>query len=475
MRSSINDCFFEAAAAKWRRNLILMETDMLNIPADDSRAIAVISAIHSGAIDGLERLLSDTPGLATARIIDAQGVARTLLHIATDWPGHFPNVAKTIAALVAAGAEVNAKIPHLSPQECEETPLHWAASSDDVAALDALLDCGADIEASGAVFTGGAPMSDAVIFANWKAARRLLERGARTTIWQAAALGLLDPVEEYCERQPPPSPDEITSAFWHACRGGQKQTAEYLLGRGAELNWIGYDEKTPLQVADESGAKDLGSWLRSQGARLTEEIETVPANSTDRSNGYEAISGEFISGRTKSSIGAATVRQWAKGLPPGGDVLDLGCGHGAPISEALIDEGLNLYGVDASPSMIAAFRARFPHAQAEINAVEDSRFFGRGFDGVVAWGLIFLLAPEAQANLIHKVAAALKSGGRFMFTAPYQVCEWSDIQTGQKSVSLGADAYRQIVEEAGLILDDEAEDEGQNHYYFTRKLDKSEG
>jgi uncharacterized protein len=116
-------------------------------------------------------------------------------------------------------------------------------------------------------------MSDAVVFAQWETARRLIERGARTTVWQAAALGLLDRVEEYCALQPPPSSDEITNAFWHACRGGQRQTAEYLLGRGVELNWIGHDGKTPLQVAHESGAEDLIDWLRSQGAKLAEEIE----------------------------------------------------------------------------------------------------------------------------------------------------------------------------------------------------------
>lgn len=192
-------------------------------------------------------------------------------------------------------------------------------------------------------------------------------------------------------------------------------------------------------------------------------------SNADRTNGYEDVSGEFISGRTRSSVGAATVRQWAKALPPGGDVLDLGCGSGAPISQTLADEGLNVYGVDASPSMIAAFRARFPHALAERSAVEDSQFFGRSFDGVVAWGLMFLLPPDAQTNLIHKVAATLKPGGRFLFTAPYQVCEWPDNLTGWKSVSLGVEAYRRIVESAGLILDDETEDEGQNHYYFVRK------
>src|SRR5215831_8337726 len=104
---------------------------MLSIPADDPRAVAVVSAIHSGDVDRLQRLLGENSDLGTARIIDAKGAGRTLLHIAADWPGHFPNGAKTVAALIAAGADVNA--PMVGPHS--ETPLHWAASSDDVAVL----------------------------------------------------------------------------------------------------------------------------------------------------------------------------------------------------------------------------------------------------------------------------------------------------------------------------------------------------
>lgn len=93
--------------------------------------------------------------------------------------------------LVEAGADVNARFrgPH------EETPLHWAASSHDVAVLDALLDLGADIEAPGAVIAGGTPLADARAFGNWEAGLRLVERGARTTLTDSATLGLLDRVE----------------------------------------------------------------------------------------------------------------------------------------------------------------------------------------------------------------------------------------------------------------------------------------
>ena len=229
----------------------------MHIPITDPLAHDAMRAIHKGDIAALRQLLADHPGLAHARVIDQKGSDRTLLHVATDWPGHFPAVADTIAVLIAAGADPSA--PSLSTPA--ETPLHWAASSNDVAALDALLDGGADIEAPGAVFTGGTAMSDAVIFANWDAARRLLARGARTTLSQASGLGLLDRVKDHCARQPPPTVEEITGSFWHACRGGQREVAEYLLSQGANAHWIGWDHKTPSQVAAEAGHLDVVEWL----------------------------------------------------------------------------------------------------------------------------------------------------------------------------------------------------------------------
>ena len=190
---------------------------------------------------------------------------------------------------------------------------------------------------------------------------------------------------------------------------------------------------------------------------------------TDRSNGYEAVAGEFISRRTRSRVGPSTVRAWARGLREGSSVLELGCGHGRPITQVLVDEGFVVYGIDASPTLLAKLRAQFPGIPAECNAVEDSAFFERTFDGVVAWGLMFLLTPETQQVLIHKIATALRPGGRLLFTSPRQACEWTDNLTGRLSVSLGADRYREILEEAGLTVVDEVDDEGENHYYFARR------
>jgi uncharacterized protein len=241
------------------------------IGTEEPLAEAAVEAIHTGDVPALRRLLEENPELATARLgdDDPDGMSRTLLHVATDWPGHFPNGAATVSALVEAGADVNARFrgPHA------ETPLHWAASSNDLEVLDALLDAGADIEAAGGVIGNGSPLADARAFGQWKAAHRLVERGARTTLQDAATLGLMDRVDATFAAETRPSADDVNSAFWGACHGGQRAAAEYLIEQGADLNWIPpWENLTPLDAARRSEAAELVEWLLGRGARTAGEI-----------------------------------------------------------------------------------------------------------------------------------------------------------------------------------------------------------
>jgi hypothetical protein len=154
---------------------------MLTIGPQEPLGIAVAQAIRTGDLDALNRLLADNPALVTARINE-----RPLLHVATDWPGHFPNVASVI----------------------------------------------------------------------------------KIQLWHAAALGIMPLVEAFFAGNPPPSPVEVSNAFWQACHGGQRQAAEFLLARGADLNWVPtWAKQTPLDMAESYGATDLVEWLRAQGAR----------------------------------------------------------------------------------------------------------------------------------------------------------------------------------------------------------------
>lgn len=105
----------------------------------------------------------------------------------------------------------------------------------------------------------------------------------------------------------------------------------------------------------------------------------------------------------------------------------------------------------------------------ECAAVEDSEFFDRTFDAVIAWGRFFLLDAEVQRRLIGKIARVLRSGGELLFTAPDESGSWPDVMTGRAQFSLGYEEYRKALESEGLSLVGTHRDEGGNHYYFAQK------
>jgi SAM-dependent methyltransferase len=196
----------------------------------------------------------------------------------------------------------------------------------------------------------------------------------------------------------------------------------------------------------------------------------------DRSNGYEGIAAEFLARRGKgrgTGIGVREVRQWARTLPRGATVIDLGCGPGVPITEILVAEGLNTFGVEAAPTFVEAFRRNLPNTPVACEAVQASRFFDRTFDGVLAWGLVFLLSPDDQRRLIQKIAGILVPGGRLLFTSPAEPVAWHDGMTGLASRSLGAEEYRRQLAAVGLAVTREYEDEGRNHYFDARRTPSS--
>jgi SAM-dependent methyltransferase len=195
----------------------------------------------------------------------------------------------------------------------------------------------------------------------------------------------------------------------------------------------------------------------------------------DRSNGYEAVSKEFLARRGSSAtrsigIGVKEVRRWARTLPPGSSVIDLGCGPGFPITTVLVEEGLDVFGVDAAPSFVAAFQRNLPGTPIICEAVQESRFFDRTFDAVLAWGLMFLLKAEDQQLLIQRFTEILVPGGRLLFTSTAKPNVWNDAMTGLESISLGAEQYRKLLGAAGILVAEEYEDVGESHYFEAFKV-----
>jgi hypothetical protein len=223
----------------------------------DPRAQAAEKAIRTGDTASLNALLETYSELPSCYIGTAIK-ARSLLHILADWPGNYPNSCDTAKILINAGADVNA--PFIGKAH-SETPLHWAASSNDVTLIDTLLDHGANIDAEGGVIDK-TPLADARAFLQLEAAHRLIARGASTTLQDLATLGILDQVNSFYEKSRP-TEHETDCALWNACHGGQLATAKFLHEMGGNSRFVPpWDDVTPLGAAERSNAADVVEWLR---------------------------------------------------------------------------------------------------------------------------------------------------------------------------------------------------------------------
>lgn len=142
-------------------------------------------------------------------------------------------------------------------------------------------------------------------------------------------------------------------------------------------------------------------------------------------------------------------------LPPGGTVLDLGCGAGAPMAADLAGRGLRVTGVDASPALVARFRERLPEHQALVGDLR-SVHLDRRFDGVLLWDSLFHLTPADQRTALAVAAAHAGQPAAVMFNSGSERGESIGRFEGEPlyHASLNAAEYRALLEELGFEVVD---------------------
>lgn len=168
---------------------------------------------------------------------------------------------------------------------------------------------------------------------------------------------------------------------------------------------------------------------------------------------YEAEAATYDRQRSRSLFEARWLARFAACLPPGGRVLDLGCGAGEPIAAWFLAEGFRLTGVDFAAAMLDIARARWPQGdwrQADMRRLD----LGERFDGVIAWDSFFHLAPDDQRLTLGRMAAHLAPGGSLLFTVGPKAGEAVG-KVGQSPVyhaSLSPAQYAGALEALGLRL-----------------------
>ncbi len=179
--------------------------------------------------------------------------------------------------------------PSLAEGWGDRRPLARAAEGDRAQAIDLLLDAGATLEPKHSYHHP--PFSWAVTTHSFAAAERLLARGAELDLWCAAGLGMVHRLPEFFDAQgsvlpgasrygstrfdaqgqvlpkPPLDPRDIVSdALSVASRNGQLEAARYLLERGADPSFEGFNRTPALHWAAFSGNSAVVALLLAHGA-----------------------------------------------------------------------------------------------------------------------------------------------------------------------------------------------------------------
>jgi SAM-dependent methyltransferase len=174
--------------------------------------------------------------------------------------------------------------------------------------------------------------------------------------------------------------------------------------------------------------------------------------------GYDQIADRYLawSGLRPSAARQRALAMADAAIPPGADVLELGCGAGRPMTAALA-VGRNVTGVDISSAQLALARVNVPDAtflQADLTTLDIPP---GTFDAVVAFYVLTHVPRDAHADLLARIRGWLRPGG--VFLASFGV---EDDPGGIEADWLGVDMYfshfsarvnRRLVAASGLEIE----------------------
>lgn len=104
----------------------------------------------------------------------------------------------------------------------------------------------------------------------------------------------------------------------------------------------------------------------------------------------------------------------------GARVLDIGCGSGRDMA-LLLRTGIDAYGVEACPELIAAAHAYHPELEQRIEqgALPDCPIpFGGDFDGVLCSAVLMHIEPQYYEACVAFIWRVLKPQGILLYSVP---------------------------------------------------------
>lgn len=185
--------------------------------------------------------------------------------------------------------------------------------------------------------------------------------------------------------------------------------------------------------------------------------------------GYDEIAQTYHDQRDRFKS-SEMLQSYVALLPPGGDVLDVGCGAGVPVARFLVDSGFNVTGIDISSSMLGLARQHVPEAKLyQVDMRDMSPELGQ-FDGVTAFYSLFHTHKEEHARIIAGFFERLRRNGILLFCTGSQAWEGVEAFHGTKMYWSHPDGEvtKQQVVDAGfeLLMAETREYGGEKQYWI---------
>ncbi|MFE3657463.1 class I SAM-dependent methyltransferase [Streptomyces sp. NPDC059165] len=129
---------------------------------------------------------------------------------------------------------------------------------------------------------------------------------------------------------------------------------------------------------------------------------------------YDAVADVYAQGFTadlaSKPLDRAMLAAFAEQVPEDGPVADVGCGP-AQVACFLADLGVPVLGLDVSPGMVEAARARRPSLDVRVGSMLDLPLGDAELAGVVAFYSLIHLQIEERPLAYAEFARVLRPGG----------------------------------------------------------------
>ncbi|WP_460441335.1 class I SAM-dependent DNA methyltransferase [Amycolatopsis stemonae] len=188
---------------------------------------------------------------------------------------------------------------------------------------------------------------------------------------------------------------------------------------------------------------------------------TEPAYLTSTRTAYDTVADAYAETQ-RDALAAnpwdrAVLGTFAELVGGAGPVGDLGCGPGR-LTGHLASLGLDVFGVDLSPSMVAAARRAHPSLRFEVGSLHALALEDGTLAGALAWYSLIHTPPEELRPVVAELARVLAPGGRLL--TAFQVGDERRHVSQGYGHEVSLDAYRlppdfvaDLFEDAGLALE----------------------